>query len=128
MPPTIIVISPAKLLIPRTGASLMIMNTPALTIVEEWSNADVGVGATIAPSSQLLNGICAALVIPANAKNAAGIATRSPYTDPIRSMEFSSTVWNTIPRITIPTANPRPPSKFMISALNALFVASSVLV
>ena len=33
---------------------------------------------TIAPSSQLLNGICAAFVIPANAKNAAGIATRSP--------------------------------------------------
>ena len=72
------VMIPAKLLIPSTGASLMIMNTPALTIVDEWSNADVGVGATIAPSSQLLNGICAAFVIPANAKNAAGIATRSP--------------------------------------------------
>ena len=106
----------------------MIMNTPALTIVDEWSNADVGVGATIAPSSQLLNGICAAFVIPANAKNAAGTAIRSPYTVPIRSIVLSSTVWNTVPRITIPTANPRPPRRFMISALNALFVASSVFV
>ena len=78
MPPTIIVMIPAKLLIPRTGASLIIMNTPAFTIVDEWSSADVGVGATIAPRSQLLNGICAALVIPANAKNTAGIATISP--------------------------------------------------
>ena len=57
IPPTIIVMIPAKLPMPRTGDSFIIMNTPAFTIVDEWSSADVGVGATIAPSSQLLNGI-----------------------------------------------------------------------
>ena len=35
IPPTIIVMIPAKLLIPSTGASLIIMNTPAFTIVDE---------------------------------------------------------------------------------------------
>ena len=46
----------------------MSKNTPALTMVEECRSAEVGVGATMAPSSQVWNGICAALVMPANAK------------------------------------------------------------
>ncbi len=70
-PPTIIVIMPATFQ-PRTGESLMIRKTPALTIVEEWSKAEVGVGATIAPKSQPENGIWAALVMPAKASSAAG--------------------------------------------------------
>ena len=78
----VVTIRPAQLDTPRHGASLMIMNTPALTIVEECSNAEVGVGATIAPSSQLLKGICAAFVIPANARNAAGIAIIPEYIVP----------------------------------------------
>ena len=41
--------------------------TPAFTMVLEWSKADVGEGAYIAPISQDENGICALLVMPAKA-------------------------------------------------------------
>lgn len=47
---------------PSDGASRISRYTPALTMVEEWSMADTGVGATMAPSSQPENGICADLV------------------------------------------------------------------
>jgi len=40
--------------------------TPAVTRVEEWTNAETGVGAAIAAGSQLENGIWALLVIAAN--------------------------------------------------------------
>lgn len=40
-------------------------NTPAVTRVEEWTNAETGVGAAIAAGSHLENGICALLVIAA---------------------------------------------------------------
>ena len=40
--------------------------------VEECSNALVGVGATMAPSSQVWKGICAAFVRPANARQHTG--------------------------------------------------------
>lgn len=36
-------------------------------MVEECKSAEVGVGATMAPRSQVWNGICAALVMPAKA-------------------------------------------------------------
>ena len=61
----------------RMGASLMSRNTPAFTIVDEWSKALVGVGATMAPSSHVWKGICAALVRPANASAQVGSATRA---------------------------------------------------
>ena len=38
------------------GEILKIMNGAIFTIVEEWSNALTGVGATIAPISHLLKG------------------------------------------------------------------------
>ena len=41
----------------KIGESLMSRKTPALTMVDEWRSAEVGVGATIAPSSQVWNGI-----------------------------------------------------------------------
>ena len=44
-------------------------------MVEEWSRADVGVGATIAPRSQVWNGIWAAFVRPANASAVTGSTT-----------------------------------------------------
>ena len=50
------------------GESLTSRNTPAFTIVEECRSAEVGVGATIAPRSHVWKGICAALVMPANAR------------------------------------------------------------
>lgn len=43
----------------------MSKNTPAVTRVEECTRAETGVGAAIAAGSQLENGICALLVIPA---------------------------------------------------------------
>ena len=39
--------------------------TPAVTSVDEWTNAETGVGAAIAAGNQLENGIWALLVIPA---------------------------------------------------------------
>ena len=57
------------------GASLMSKKTPAFTMVEECSSADVGVGATMAPRSHVWNGICAALVRPANASAVTGSTT-----------------------------------------------------
>ena len=41
----------------KIGESLMSKNTPALTMVDECRSAEVGVGATMAPSSQVWNGI-----------------------------------------------------------------------
>ena len=51
-----------------TGASFTSKKTPAFTMVEECNSAEVGVGATMAPRSQVWNGICAALVMPAKAR------------------------------------------------------------
>ena len=59
-PPTNMASRPASLS-PSTGLNLIIKKTPALTMVEEWSRAEVGVGATMAPKSQDENGICAVL-------------------------------------------------------------------
>jgi len=39
--------------------------TPAVTSVDEWTNADTGVGAAIAAGNHLENGICALFVIAA---------------------------------------------------------------
>ena len=60
----------------NSGAKTINRKTPALTMVDEWRRAETGVGATIAPVSQVENGICAAFVIPARAINASGMVTR----------------------------------------------------
>jgi hypothetical protein len=39
--------------------------TPAVTKVEEWTNADTGVGAAMAAGNQAEKGICALLVMAA---------------------------------------------------------------
>ena len=74
MPPVSTTIAPGMSETANTGASFSSRKTPALTIVEEWSRAEVGVGATIAPRSQVWNGIWAAFVMPARASSAAGRA------------------------------------------------------
>lgn len=56
-PPTRMTMAAGTGLAMKMGASLMSRKTPALTIVEECSRALVGVGATIAPSSQVWKGI-----------------------------------------------------------------------
>ena len=57
MPPTRMTIMEGVTETAKTGASLMRRNTPAFTMVELCSNALVGVGATMAPSSHVWNGI-----------------------------------------------------------------------
>lgn len=47
------------------GKNRIIKYTPAVTSVEECTNADTGVGAAIAAGSQVENGICALLVMAA---------------------------------------------------------------
>ena len=54
----------------------MSRKTPALTMVELWSRAEVGVGATMAPSSHDWKGIWAALVKPARASSSTGMTVR----------------------------------------------------
>ena len=56
-PPTSTTITEGTKLTAKIGESFTSKNTPALTIVEECSRADVGVGATIAPSSHVWKGI-----------------------------------------------------------------------
>ena len=56
-PPTRMVMTAATGQTRKIGESLMSRKTPALTMVDEWRSAEVGVGATIAPSSQVWNGI-----------------------------------------------------------------------
>ena len=74
-PPTSTTITEGTKLTAKIGESFTSKNTPALTIVEECSRADVGVGATIAPSSHVWKGICAAFVMPANASKVTGSMT-----------------------------------------------------
>ena len=45
-------------------ANLIIKKTPATTKVEEWINAEAGVGASIASGSQTWKKNCAALIAP----------------------------------------------------------------
>src|ERR1035437_8034908 len=92
-------------------------NTPALTIVLEWSRAEVGDGAYIAPINQELKGIWALLVMPANASSAT--AARSvPETGPAVSFARSRP-FGWFDRSAIASPNPRPPRRFMLRALKA---------
>lgn len=49
----------------RKGEKRISKNTPAVTRVEEWTNALTGVGAAMAAGSHLENGSCALLVMAA---------------------------------------------------------------
>ena len=83
MPPTSTTITDGTGHTRNTGASFTSRNTPALTMVDEWSSAEVGVGATMAPSSHVWNGICAAFVRPANASAHTGSTTSAGFWTPI---------------------------------------------
>ena len=56
--------------------------TPAFTMVAECRRAEVGVGATMAPRSQVWKGICAAFVRPASARQASGTAASAGCSTP----------------------------------------------
>ena len=83
MPPTSMTIIEGTGLKRKIGASFTRRNTPAFTMVDECSSALVGVGATMAPSSQVWNGIWAAFVMPANASSTTGTTTSAGFVTPI---------------------------------------------
>ena len=125
-PPTVMVMYPARLPV-SSGDSFRTMNTPALTMVDECSRADVGVGATIAPSSHVWNGICADLTIPARHRSMT--ATRIHWA----SESEASRLWRSrnpywCARTMFAARNAIPPIRFRINCLNELLTASVVLV
>lgn len=55
-------------------------NTPAVTNVDEWTNAEIGVGAAIAAGNQFLNGNWALLVnLPKIRKISINLGTNSIF-------------------------------------------------
>ena len=96
-------------------------------MVEECSKALVGVGATMAPSSQRWNGICAALVRPATERSMSG--------------KMSSSAWEPSPAAMIPVSdrgrpaawirmsaarNARPPTMLRLICVKEFLMASGV--
>ena len=76
----------------------MSIKTPALTMVDECNKAEVGVGATMAPSSHVWKGICAAFVIPAKLKQVSGKTTRAGATVPKTMKSVKSMHWKLMAR------------------------------
>ena len=110
----------------NSGASLMSRKTPAFTIVDEWSRAEVGVGATMAPSSHVWKGIWAALVSPANARAHTATVTSSGCSNPMSKNRSNDSVPVRMTARNSATRKPMPPAMFMMICLNALLTASSV--
>ena len=108
------------------GASLMSKKTPAFTMVEECSSADVGVGATMAPRSHVWNGICAALVRPANASAVTGSTTMPGLAMPICRNSRNDSVLNWMAMTYRAARKAMPPSRFMMIWRKAFLMASSV--
>ena len=76
--------------VPMSGERRISRKTPALTIVEEWSRALVGVGATMAPSSQVWKGICAAFVSAAKESRPSGSIAKLGLMRPMLTKRSSS--------------------------------------
>ena len=89
MPPTSMAMVPTWFA-PSTGVSFTMRKTPALTMVEEWRSADVGVGATIAPKSQPEKGIIADFVNPQKTRSATASSTFTWLRPRFTSMESST--------------------------------------
>ena len=94
-------------------------------MVLECNSADTGVGATIAPSSQLENGSWADFVMPAKHNSAAGRSTRDCL-EASRACNSMRPVCRCSHTMAIAKASP--PARFITSARNALRFASSVCV
>ena len=108
-----------------TGAMRSTRYTPAFTMVLECSSADTGVGATIAPSSQLENGSCADLVMPAKQSRAAGSSASAGF-EVISVCNSMLPLWRW--NQTIAAANASPPARFITNARSAFCFACSVCV
>src|SRR4029079_11857312 len=66
----------------RTGLMRHIRNTPAVTIVAAWINADTGVGPSMASGNHRYSGNCALLpTAPMNANRAIAVAVVSAIVD-----------------------------------------------
>ena len=90
-----------------------------MTIVLECSSADTGVGATIAPSSQLWNGICADLANAASARSAIGVMARAAMMAVRDSAPFDLAA-------IAASVSAKPPIRFSKIARAAFFFASGV--
>ena len=127
MPPTSTTIVDAAGNTRYRGASLTSRNTPALTMVEEWSSALVGVGATMAPSSQRWNGICAALVRPATESSMRGTMSRSAWVPFPAAIRLVSDMGSPAACTRMSAArNARPPTMLRLICVNEFLIASGV--
>lgn len=95
-------------------------------MVEECNSAEVGVGATMAPRSQVWNGICAALVMPAKARAVTAKVVRAGLFWPMTRNSQNEKVPTVSAQHHSATRNPRPPARFMMIWRKALAIASSV--
>ena len=93
-------------------------------MVLEWSRAETGVGATIAPSSQRENGSWAALARPAKAIRQAGIIAAWPRASSAVRSRVRWPSGASIASHSRATAKPVPPRVLRPRAVKALPVAS----
>ena len=126
MPPTSMTITEGAGATWKMGASFTSRNTPAFTMVDECSRALVGVGATMAPRSQVWKGICAAFVMPAKARAQAARVTSAGLLAPMTRKSKNENVPTVIAQEYSATKKPRPPARFMMIWRKALAMASSV--
>ncbi len=99
--------------------------TPALTMVLEWSRAETGVGATMAPHSQLWKGVWAALVKPAKQSRPMGSRNRAEaFSAVMSSCRDRGRPWARIK--TRAKTKATPPSMFIHRARVAFLTAMSV--
>ena len=89
----------------------------------ECSSADTGVGATMAPSSQLEKGSWADFVMPAKQSRAAG-SSASECFEVISACNSMLPLWRW--NHTMASAKAKPPARFITSARKAFCRASSV--
>ena len=98
-------------------------------MVEECKSAETGVGATIAPHSQLWNGICADFVNPAKHMSAMGKSMTLAAFPPMVPSLSTALRLSSCPefaRSKRASTKPTPPSIFIHKALDAFFIAVGV--
>ncbi len=110
----------------RRGDSFSRTNTPAFTIVDECSSADVGVGATIAPRSHVWNGISADFTIPDTASRITATRIHPPIPGPDASRDDRDRTPSVSDRTISAATNAMPPTRFIVSWRNELSSASPV--
>ena len=98
-------------------------------MVDECSRALVGVGATIAPSSQVWNGICAALVSAASDSRMTGITSSADCVVSAPESSIMPEMVSGMPltcRYMRPAKNAIPPSMLRMIWVKAFLMASGV--